>query len=304
MRDRKVGDIVTVEGFLQYRITGIRYGGMACVYLLESESPIIAGLRSSNDSPWQPRIAAKTFLSDDLNSQFEKELNVWVDLHIQNVVPLRSVTKIDGRMFALMPQYACSLQDVLKVHQHFESRRVLNYVLSACLCLRDAFGLNNVLHLDLKPSNLLLLDRESTMSHVSDWGISFLSESVLDPMRKRHWQARSLIETNCAAGTLPYMSPDRLLGRKPDHRDDIFSVGLIMCQLAAGTLPTEGVDERDTVQRIMSGEYLSEATAMLSTFSSAFTRVVARCIAPARSSRYSSYDELLSQLKELLRGNR
>lgn len=300
MQPKNVGDVLVLEGFLRYEVTATRRGGMACVHLLKKVSPKMSALSSHNRSPWQDQIAAKTFLTEDgLDVQFEKELNLWIDLRVPNTVRLSSVTRSEGRLLAVMPQYACSLQDLLDRRGHLQPSTAIGHIMSTCECLKAALETHRVIHLDLKPSNLLLLDSNSTSAHVSDWGIAQLTDRFLSPLRRRQWCSPSFMESQCVVGTLPYLSPERVLGAEADYRDDIYSLGLILIQLATGRLPIAGRDEREIVRSIVTGQYMMAAKSCLAHLSPRFGEIVMRCIAPERSQRYAGYNKLLKDLKEL-----
>lgn len=100
-------------------------------------------------------------------------------------------------------------------------------VAQLCSALQYAHGIAKTVHRDLKPANLLVAGGSELK--VADFGIS-----------------RSLVETHTrltlpqqggAVGTLPYMSPQQLLGDKPEITDDIYALGATLYELLAGEPP-------------------------------------------------------------------
>ena len=79
-----------------------------------------------------------------------------------------------------------------------------------------------VLHLDLKPENLLVaIIDEQPQIDVSDWGLANVKMGIV------RTTMQSDLRTIVGGGTIPYMSPERLRIVKPDYKSDIFSLGMI-----------------------------------------------------------------------------
>ncbi|MFW6097589.1 MAG: protein kinase domain-containing protein [Chloroflexota bacterium] len=112
----------------------------------------------------------------------------------------------------------------------------------------DALGYahrQGVVHRDVKPDNIMLkrLDEPDRAGEpplravVTDFGLAKLLEGGLQTA------------TNTFMGTLPYMSPEQALNRPLDGRSDLYSVGVILYQLATGRLPFEINTPTDAVQK-------------------------------------------------------
>jgi Tol biopolymer transport system component len=105
------------------------------------------------------------------------------------------------------------------------------------ICLQLAQGLAaahaaGVLHRDLKPSNL----RVSADGHLKilDFGLATLSN---EPILQMSVTLSASDVPSGVAGTLPYMSPEQLLGNPVDERSDIYSAGVVLYELSTGVLP-------------------------------------------------------------------
>jgi serine/threonine-protein kinase len=85
---------------------------------------------------------------------------------------------------------------------------------------------NNVVHRDIKPANIMY-EPESDSVKVTDFGIARITDS-------------SKTKTGMVLGTPSYMSPEQLAGKKIDGRSDLFSLGVMLFQMASGKLPFEG----------------------------------------------------------------
>ena len=87
-----------------------------------------------------------------------------------------------------------------------------------------------VIHRDLKPGNVILTSRGQTK--LLDFGLALLCPSVA-----AHTETRSIADSGRLVGTVPYMSPEQILGREVDERSDIYSLGVILFEMATGRRP-------------------------------------------------------------------
>jgi serine/threonine-protein kinase len=97
-----------------------------------------------------------------------------------------------------------------------------------------------VIHRDIKPSNIMLTDD----AHVKivDFGLAKLTQEM------------STTHTGAVLGTIPYMSPEQLEGKKLDHRTDIWSWGVMTYEMLIGRRPFCGESDFSTVDAILNQE--------------------------------------------------
>ncbi len=112
----------------------------------------------------------------------------------------------------------CEKDDLLPVD------RVLNIVSSVAEAL-DYAHKQGVVHRDIKPDNILLLENDEVK--VADFGIARVMSA-------------STTETGMILGTPNYMSPEQVAGEKVDGRSDLFSLGVVMYELLTGEKPFKG----------------------------------------------------------------
>ena len=201
----------------QYNIIGeIGQGGMATVYL---------GSHRTLDR----KVAIKMLLpsvvnSDEMRSRILKEakLQAQLDSH-PSIVRIHDCFEEHGNIYLILEYFKSNnLEDVVfKQSGLIPTERALNIYSQ----LLDAFQyahVHNVIHRDVKPSNLLLGNNDQ--AKVVDFGIA---KAVGD---------KSMTKDGQIIGTLPYMSPEQMFDSYSDHRSDIYSLGLTFYNVLCGKI--------------------------------------------------------------------
>ncbi|MGI9167533.1 MAG: serine/threonine-protein kinase [Pyrinomonadaceae bacterium] len=112
-----------------------------------------------------------------------------------------------------------------------------------------------IIHRDLKPENLMI--RRDGYAKILDFGLAKLVAG-----RKRALAADSTektllhvqTESGTLMGTVNYMSPEQVLGQRVDLRCDIFSFGVVICEMLTGTCPFVNKNRIDTMHAILHEE--------------------------------------------------
>jgi serine/threonine-protein kinase len=114
---------------------------------------------------------------------------------------------------------------------------LVEQVLAACA----AAHAQRVIHRDLKPANIMIEPRveDPDFVKVLDFGVAKIQEP----------EFVSITNVNATCGTPAYMSPEQALGETLDGRSDLYSVGVILYQLATGRLPIEGRTPLEILKR-------------------------------------------------------
>src|SRR5207249_4993431 len=113
----------------------------------------------------------------------------------------------------------------------------------------DAAHSQGVTHRDLKPANIMMAGRGQVK--VLDFGLA----KVAAPLQHGS-QLPTVGETSpgLLLGTVQYMSPEQALGHAVDHRSDLFSLGIVLYEMATGRLPFSGATAMETINRIINTE--------------------------------------------------
>jgi serine/threonine protein kinase len=272
-----------------YQVITTKTGGMGRVWLLMKDPT------EQFDWIYRSRLAVKTF--DFVNDEriVEQELNHWVTLDHPGILPLIKIGRLNFQLAAVMPMREGSLHDLLEDHGALSEKEVLSILRQLVSGLDYAYRHWTLLHLDLKPSNVLILSKKPLKVQIADWGISRLAgEQMLANTKARKGLVnRDGMITSYAAGTPIFMAPERFSGVWSfSPQADIYSLGMMAIMLATGVLPFR-FGLIDPIEEIVTGSYFENAKTILRDRSSSFARFCLECIRPLTEHRLKNYEELL-----------
>lgn len=151
---------------------------------------------------------------------------------------------------------------------------------SALACAHRA----GIIHGDVKPGNILVMENQRVK--LVDFGVArFASQGSGDGL---------------VSGTLAYLSPEQIEGHEQDRRSDLFSLGIVLYEMATGVKPFDGSSVGAVCAEILASKPTrpSKRNPLLP---AAFDRIIARCLAKNPDDRYQSGEELARALYLLAR---
>lgn len=218
----------------------IGHGGMGVVYKARHEL--------------MDRIVAIKMLQSNLVSdsmsvkRFQQEAKAASRLKHPNVITLYDFgVSPTGQPYLVMDFLdGISLSDVIKKDGQVGVDRSIRVFAQACDALFHAHN-QGVVHRDLKPGNIMLIENEGERDFVKvvDFGVAKLMPWAGE-------EAQRLTQTGEVCGSPVYMSPEQCMGQKLDARSDIYSMGVVIYESLTGKLPLFGKTMVDTMSKHIS----------------------------------------------------
>lgn len=268
----------------QYRITGkLGVGGMGIVY-------------EADDARLGRPVALK-FLPDELADdpdavrRFAREAKTIAQLTHPHICTIYEIGEAGGRTFIAMERCDGVNLKTYLARTTPTDLQIAGIALQITEALEAAHG-KGIVHRDIKPGNVIVSD--TGMVKVLDFGLArrFRAEdSGALGLQGSTMPGRPL-------GTANYMAPERILQLPLDPRSDLFSLGVVIYEMATGRLPFAGTSPSQTVTNIMDHDpaplrLLSPARP------AALEAIVTRLLAKRANDRFQSSDELRQALLPL-----
>lgn len=201
----------------------------------------------------------------------------------------------DGLFFLAMEYLDGESLDQVLTRGALPWRRVLSIGQQVARALREAHELG-VVHRDLKPGNVVLLNADDDTDHVKvlDFGLvkSFVEGHELE--------GRAITQQGMLMGSPPYMAPEQGEKNRADPRSDIYSLGVVLYEALTGKVPFTGNAPLEIILKhvhqpvppLVTPPNLEPAPASM-------VDVVMKCLAKSPMDRFQSMDEVLGAMTEV-----
>jgi hypothetical protein len=264
----------------RYVVVGrIGRGGMGMVY---------RGL----DEALEREVAVKTLtvegtLDEESRKRFQIEAKAAAKLQHPNIVTVFELGEDRGLPYIAMELLpGVDLETLIRSREPMLIQEKLDVVVQILRGLQFAHD-NGIVHRDVKPSNIRLLEDGSVK--IMDFGIAKLG-------------GHGVTKTGMMVGTVHYMSPEQIRGRALDGRSDVFSAGVILYELLAGQRPFPGENPTAVLYKIVHEPAPDLADAVVAGATSVVP-LVAKALAKDPEGRPSA-GRLADELNGLLQGLR
>lgn len=261
-----------------YEIIGkIGAGGMGNVYLAQ-------------DLELQRRVALK-ILRENL-SQNEKakqrllhEARAVAKLDHPNICAIYEISETDNCSFIVM-QYVSgeTLADIL-TKERLSVEKSCDLAMQIAAALEEAHA-QNIIHRDIKPANIIV--NKKGQLKVLDFGLAKIIEAETG-----NKATKNISSSGAIIGTVPYMSPEQLRGKKLDASTDIFSFGVLFYEILSGISPFQHDSNAESISAILNDE------PDLSKIPNALCPILKKCLLKDKTKRYQKVQNLVSDLRNV-----
>ena len=211
-------------------------------------------------------------------------------LRSPNIAVTYDIGEEDGADFIVMEYVDGELLSSIVARGALPVRDVVEIGLQVADALDEAHA-RGIVHRDIKSANLMRTERG--LVKVLDFGLAkFLTNNEAREVTQAQMTMAGMV-----VGTVSYMAPEQALGRPVDHRADLFSLGVVLFELATGRVPFEGSAPTEIIDHI-----LHETPPPVSRYAQSpplFDALVARALEKDPEFRYQRARDLFEDLKQV-----
>jgi adenylate cyclase len=226
--------------------------------------------------------------------RFRREARAAAALNHPNIITIHSVEEAGGVHFMTLELVDGVTLDTLIPAQGMRADRFFDVAVPLASAASAAHE-KGIVHRDLKPTNVMVTS--GGVVKVLDFGLARLSRpdvvAGIDSL-----PTMTATREGHILGTVPYMSPEQVQGKPVDHRSDIFSLGIILYEMAAGHRPFAGESAAALASAILR-DAPPPPTERRADLPPLLGRVIRRCLEKDPGRRYQTALDVRNELEDV-----
>ena len=241
------------------------------------------------------KFLSEKFLNDSVAlERFLREARAASSLNHPNICTIYEVEEYAGRPVMVMELLEGETLKQRISRARMTAAELLDVGIHVADALQAAHG-NGIVHRDIKPGNIFI----SSKGHVKvlDFGLAKLTAGHIVPTEDVE---NPLTKAGVLAGTTHYMSPEQLRGEDLDGRSDLFSLGIVLYEMATGTKPFTGKNLVAISNAILNARPPAP-TSVNPALPAGLDPIIVRAMERNRKLRYQQASEVRGDLQELKR---
>lgn len=239
--------------------------------------------------------------------RFQREAHAASALNHPNICTVYDVDEYQGQPFIAMELLEGQTLERRIAGKPLPLRELLDMSIQISDALVAAHG-RGIVHRDIKPANLFITSRRQ--AKILDFGLAKLQgteswnrQQVLGAQQTPRQDSDtdtsiSLTRTGAAIGTASYMSPEQICGEELDARTDLFSMGLVLYEMAAGQRAYKG-EQLSVVQNEILNQAARPVRKLNPRIPARLQKVINKALEKNRDARYQSAADLLTDLQSV-----
>jgi len=256
------------------------------------------------------RFVALKFLPEDVTrdptalSRFRREAQAASALNHPNICTIHDIGEDGDQAFIVMEYLEGETLKHLIGSRPVEMEKLVSIGIDVAEAL-DAAHAKGIVHRDIKPANIFVTSRGATK--ILDFGLAKVADDgsrALDPTDVTKTEGgnahQHLTSPGSALGTVAYMSPEQVRGKTLDSRTDLFSFGIVLYEMATGSVPFRGETSGVIFDAIMNRAPLAPIR-LNPNLPPKLEDIINRALEKDRELRYQHAVDIKSELRRLKR---